>query len=132
METKWYGKEATDRAIKALRIGIDLTSSEGTKTAKGEVHTDTTALQGSIYPEAAKLNDEGQVEGVFGPHRADNGTSGVDVMTYAVYQEFDLGEQMPDGTTRDRKGGRPYMRPGMRKAESVLMDNIVKAYKGLS
>lgn len=132
MEMKWYGKEATDKAIRALRLGIDKTTSIGTIEAKNLVNKDTTALQGSIYPEPAKLNDQGQVEGVYGPHRAANPASGEDVTTYATYQEFDLGERMPDGSTRDRKGGKPYMRPSMRKAESVLMDNIVKAYKGLS
>ncbi|MFA5130497.1 MAG: hypothetical protein WC477_06335 [Patescibacteria group bacterium] len=132
MEMKWYGKEATDKAIRALRIGIDKTTSIGTIEAKNLVNKDTTALQGSIYPEPAKLNDQGQVEGVYGPHRAANPASGEDVTTYATYQEFYLGERMPDGSTRERKGGKPYMRPSMRKAESVLMDNIVKAYKGLS
>jgi hypothetical protein len=132
MELKWYGKEATDRAIKALKLGIDKTTSIGTIEAKTLVNKDTTALQGSIYPEPAKMNDDGQIEGVYGPHRAANPSSGEDVTTYATYQEFDLGEQMPDGSTRDRKGGKPYMRPSMRKAESVLMDNIVKSYKGLS
>lgn len=132
MEMKWYGKEATDKAIRALKLGIDKTTSIGTIEAKNLVNKDTTALQGSIYPEPAKLNDQGQVEGVYGPHRAANPASGEDVTTYATYQEFDLGERMPDGSTRDRKGGKPYMRPSMRKAESVLMDNIVKAYKGQS
>ena len=131
-EIKWHGKEAIDKAIKALKVGIDKTTSIGTIEAKTLVNKDTTALQGSIYPEPAKINDQGQVEGVYGPHRAANPASGEDVATYATYQEFDLGERMPDGSTRDRKGGKPYMRPSMRKAESVLMDNIVKAYKGLS
>jgi len=131
MESKWFDKEAIEKATRALKLGIDITTSIGTIEAKNNVNKDTTALQGAIYPEPSKINEQGQVEGVYGPHRAANPTTGEDVTTYATYQEFDLGEQMPDGTTRDRKGGKPYMRPSMRKAENVLMGNIVKAYKGL-
>lgn len=128
---KWYGQEAIAKATRALMMGIDKTTSDATIEAKRLVHIKDTILQGSIMPEPAKLNDDKQIEGTYGPHDVD----------YAIWQEFMLGEKTPEYTstvtgktyaegTRQRKGGKPYMRPSMRKAEQSLMGNIIKAYKG--
>jgi hypothetical protein len=106
---------------RALMLGIDKTTSEGTIDAKRLVNRDTTTLQGSIFPEPAKVNGSGQVEGVYGPHDVE----------YAKYQEFLPGETMPDGQPRRRKGGKPYMRPSMRTVEKNLAPNIQAAYRGL-
>jgi hypothetical protein len=117
---KWLGKEAIEKSTRALMMGIDKTTSDATIEAKRLVNIDTTTLQGSIFPEPAKIDNDGTVVGEYGPHD----------VAYAVEQEFLLGEQLPDGGTRQRKGGKPYMRPSMRKAEQSLMGNIIKAYKG--
>jgi hypothetical protein len=119
---EWFGEQAKDRVTRALHLGIDKTTSEGAIAAKHLVNRDTTALQGSIYPEPSKVNEEGQVEGVYGPHD----------IAYAAVQEFLPGEKMPDGSTRERKGGKPYMRPSYEEAKAKLMPNIAAAYRGLS
>ena len=131
MESTWGIREQMDRATLALVRGLERTAAIGVIEAKTLVNKDTTALQGSIMFHRAKKADDGTIECEYGPSRASNPNSGESITTYAVYQEFDLGEQMPDGSTRDRKGGKPYMRPSMRKAESVLLENIAKAYKEL-
>jgi hypothetical protein len=122
MSLEWNGAEAIAKATRALQIGIDKTTSDATIEAKRLVNRDTTTLQGSIYPEPAKLTAEGQMEGAYGPHDVE----------YAVVQEFLQGETMPDGTTRDRKGGKPYMRPSQTNAAEKLPGNIVDAYRGLT
>jgi hypothetical protein len=133
----WHGKEMSDLVEHALRLGIDKTASEGSIEAKGLVHFDTTTLQGSIRPDPAKKNADGQIEGAYGPHRATNPENEEDVMTYAVYQEFLPGEWMPDPsgegeTMRRRRGGKPYMRPSMKTVEKNLPGNIAAAYRSLS
>jgi hypothetical protein len=122
MSLEWHGAEAIARATRALKLGIDKTTSEATIEAKRLVNIDTSTLQGSIFPEPATLNKDGQMEGAYGPHD----------VAYAVEQEFLQGEQMPDGITRERRGGKPYMRPSMRTAEEKLSGNIVDAYRSLS
>jgi hypothetical protein len=119
---EWHGDEMSALVERALRLGIDRTTSEASIEAKGLVHIDTALLQGSIYPEPAKKNDAGQIEGAYGPHD----------IAYAAAQEFILGEKMPDGGTRTRKGGKPYMRPSMATAEKRLPGNIADAYRSLS
>jgi hypothetical protein len=118
----WHGKEMSDLVEHALRLGIDKTASEGAIEAKGLVHIDTALLQGSIYPEPAKKNADGEIEGAYGPHD----------IVYAAAQEFLLGEKLPDGGTRTRKGGKPYMRPSMKTVEKSLPGNIAAAYRSLS
>lgn len=120
-DVTWNGKEAMAKVERALKLGIDKTTSQGSIEAKRLVHIDTSTLQGSIYPEPAKLNDSGQIEGIYGPHD----------IAYAKFQEFVPGEQMPDGETRTRAGGKPYMRPSMKVVEKNLAPNITEAYKGL-
>jgi len=127
---KWYGDDAKEMVEKALKLGINMTTSAGAIDAKREVHRKTTALQGSIYPEAAVMNSEGEVEGVYGVHRATNTKTGEEVTTYAVWQEFLPGEALPDppGGVRARAGGRPYLRPSMATAEKNLKGNLSAAY----
>jgi len=122
VSVEWFGDAARERIERALVLGIDKTTGDASIEAKRLVHRDTTTLQGSISPEPAKVNESDQVEGAYGPHDVD----------YAALQEFLPGEQMPDGSTRQRKGGKPYMRPSKANAESKLMPNIAAAYRGLS
>lgn len=121
MSLEWFGDQQKAKVELALRRGIDRTTSEGTIEAKRLVNVRTATLQGSIYPEPAKVNAEGQVEGVYGPHDVE----------YAVYQEFLPTELMPDGTPRRKRGGKPYMRPSMKLVLRNLRDNIAAAYRGI-
>jgi len=130
-ELTWNGAAIEALVERALILGIDKTTSDAAIEAKRLCNRDTTALQGSIGPDHAVVNAEGQIEGAYGPHRADNPKTHEDIMTYAVYQEFLLGEQMPDGGTRTRNGGKPYMRPTIPKASEELPKNIAAAYRGL-
>jgi len=129
----WYGPEAKAKVEQALKMAINITTSDGAIEAKKEVHRETTTLQGSIWPETAKKNSEGEIEGIYGVHRAENPNSHEDVTTYAVYQEFLPGESMPDppGGTRIRAGGKPYLRPSMKTAERKLPLNIKAAYRSV-
>ena len=122
MSLEWCGAQAKERVERALVLGIDRTTGDAAIEAKRLVNIDTATLQGSIRPEAAHLNAEGQVEGLYGPHD----------VAYAAEQEFLPGEQMPDGGTRQRKGGKPYMRPSKASAEQKLVPNIAAAYRGLA
>lgn len=115
----WHGGEMTAKVIRALKIGIDKTTSDASIEAKRLVNIDTSTLQGSIRPEAAAENSNGQIVGIYGPHDVE----------YAAWQEFLPGEQMPDGATRERSGGKPYMRPSMAKAEEEIGKNIRDAYE---
>lgn len=121
MSMEWFGGARKADIERALKLGIDKTTSDAAIDAKRLVNIDTSTLQGSIFPEAAKPNADGQIEGAYGPHDVD----------YAALQEFLPGEQMPDGTPRTRSGGKPYMRPSKAEAEKKLMPNIQAAYKGL-
>lgn len=120
-ELTWNGAAVEALVEKALRIGIDKTTSDATIEAKKLVHVDTATLQGSIYPEPAKVNGDGQMEGAYGPHD----------VAYAIFQEFLLGEAMPDGGERTRRGGKPFMRPSAATAEKNLTGNIQDAWRGL-
>jgi hypothetical protein len=122
MSLEWHGAEVIEKATRALKLGIDKTTSEASIEAKRLVNIDTSTLQGSIYPEPAKLNAEGQMEGAYGPHD----------VAYAVEQEFLQGETMPDGEVRARNGGKPYMRPSQTTAAEKLPGNIVDAYRGMA
>lgn len=105
-----YKKEAEERVLRALKLGIDKTTSEGTKTAKDLVHVDKALLQGSIRPEPAKVV-AGKVVGQYGTHDVE----------YAEPQEF-----LPPS-----KGGKAYMRPSAEEAKKELPVNIKSAYNGL-
>jgi hypothetical protein len=122
----WHGAEALANVVKALQIGIDKTTSQGTIEAKRLVNRDTTTLQGSIHPEPARVNEAGQVEGAYGPHD----------VAYAVFQEFMPGEWMPDPdgdgeSLRRRWGGKPYMRPSQKTVEDRLLPNILEAWRAV-
>jgi hypothetical protein len=131
-ELNWNGKAMEDLITKAVRYGVDKTLYDGMAEAKRLVHKDTRSLESAIQIENAKMNDEGQIEGSYGPRSAPNNATGRDILEYAVFQEFLPGEEMPDGGSRTRKGGKPYMRPSQKVAESELMGNIADAYRGLS
>jgi len=131
VEMQWHGKEAMAKVEHALQMAIDKTTSDGAIEAKGLVHLDTTTLQGSIWPEGSKKNKDGQMEGAYGAHTANNPESNVDVMSYAIWQEFLPGEALPDppGGIRTRAGGKPYLRPTIPKAQKELPINIANEYK---
>jgi hypothetical protein len=132
VELTWNGAAIQEAVERALVLGIDRTTSDAAIEAKRLVNVDTSTLQGSIYPEPAKIIDD-RVEGAYGPHDVD----------YAIWQEFALGQQTPEyastasGKTysegpRQRSGGKPYMRPSAANAEKALPGNIAAAYRGLS
>lgn len=122
MSLEWFAEQAKARVERALLLGIDKTTSEGAITAKRLVNIDTATLQGSIYPEPAVVASDSSVYGIYGPHD----------VAYAEVQEFLPGEQMPSGGTRERRGGKPYMRPSYEEAKQKVMPNIAAAYRGLS
>lgn len=126
---QWNGEHIQDMVTHALLIGVSKALYEGMAEAKRLVHKDTRSLESAITIESAHVNESGQVEGSYGPRSSANFDTGEDVLTYAIFQEFLPGEEMPDGGTRERRGGKPYMRPSQKVAEAALLPSIAEAWR---
>ena len=101
MSLFWNGAAVIERVRAAEIDGINKVMGACVTTAKELVHTDTTALQGSIKMEPAQMTSRGAV-GLWGSFD----------ISYAIWQELLPGE-VEAGITRIRSGGKPYLRPAM-------------------